>query len=436
MTVPSTLAPIVEARQPKSPRLPQGVELRGDTLRICFFFEGERCREIVSRGRVDEFSIALADRLRGQVLSATAAGRFDYRLYFPDSRRARALHQAQDSSEQAQRSLLEMTVKEGVSLWLATQHSGKAKSTAASYASKAEHVINAFGDKQLSDVKTQDLQKFRNQLVRSRQNPNGLSPKTANDVLTVVRGVWKDAYDNGITSRNRADSLKNHRLERESQADPFSLDEMQLLLNEAPHQRVIARMLVLNCWLGLSRSELVALAAEDVDLKRKKLTVSRAHVLGEHKSPKVEARKREIDLLAPAIELLEEILADTERHCMQPLEITRLDNLSVRYETVRLLFTNPNTGKPWSQSALDRWFKAHTKAVGVRYRGLNQCRHTFASRALSNFAPQEWVIKQLGHIDGQMLQLHYAKWIPEETGLPKSRAEALNEVMCSGWTPC
>nr|WP_256836993.1 DUF3596 domain-containing protein [Pseudomonas oleovorans] len=436
MTLPSTLAPIVDARQPSSPRLPQGVELRGNTLRICFFFEGERCREIVSRGRVDEFSIALADRLRGQVLNAIATGRFDYRVYFPDSRRARALHQAQDSSQQAQRSLLEMTVKEGVSLWLATQHSGKAKSTAASYASKAEHVINAFGELRLADVKTQDLQKFRNQLVRSRQNPNGLSPKTANDVLTVIRGVWKDAYDNGITSRNRADSLKNHRLEHESQADPFSLDEMQLLLNGAPHQRVIARMLVLNCWLGLSRSELVALAAEDVDLKRRKLTVSRAQVLGEHKAPKVLARQREIDLLAPAIELLEEILADTARHCMQPLEITRLDNLSVRYETVRLLFTNPNTGKPWSQSALDRWFKAHTKAVGVRYRGLNQCRHTFASRALSKFAPQEWVIKQLGHIDGQMLQFHYAKWIPEETGLPRNCVDAINEAMCSGWTAC
>ncbi len=434
MTLPSTLAPIAETRQPTSPRLPQGVELRGNTLRICFSFDGERCREIVFRGRVDEFSIALADRLRVQVLNAIAAGRFDYRVYFPDSRRAQALQRAQDASRREQSSLLEMTVKEGVTLWLATQYSGKAKSTAINYASKAEHVINAFGEKLLADVKTQDLQLFRNQLVRSRQNPKGLSPKTANDVLTVVRGVWKDASENGITSRNRADSLKNHCLEHESQADPFTLDEMQLLLNGAPHQRVTARMLVLNCWLGLSRSELVALAAEDVDLKRRKLAVSRAQVLGEHKAPKVEARKREIDLLAPAIELLEEILADTERHCIQPLEITRLDNLSVRYQTMRLLFTNPNTGKPWSQSALDRWFKAHTKAVGVRYRGLNQCRHTFASRALSNFAPQEWVIKQLGHIDSQMLRVHYAKWIPEETGLPQNHFDALNEVMCSGWT--
>lgn len=70
-----------------------------------------------------------------------------------------------------------MTVKEGVTLWLATQYSGKAKSTAANYASKAVHVINAFGEMRLVDVKAQDLQQFRNQMVRSRQNPNGLSQR-------------------------------------------------------------------------------------------------------------------------------------------------------------------------------------------------------------------------------------------------------------------
>lgn len=436
MTLPFPTSTILEANQLDSLDLPPGVELRGKTLRICFAFEGRRCREIVSRGNVDALSISLADRLRGQVLNAIATGRFDYRVYFPDSRRAKTLQQDQDVSLHAKRSLLDMTVKEGVTLWLATQHGGKAKATAASYTSKAEHVINAFAEKRLADVKVQDLQQFRNQLVRSRQNPDGLSPKTVNDVLTVVRGVWQDAYDNGITTSNRADNIKNHRLDHESHADPFSMDEMRLLLDTAAQQRVTARMLVLNCWLGLSRSELVALAAEDIDLHRKKLTVSRAHVLGEHKAPKVLARQREIDLLAPAIELLEEILADTEHHRMQSLEITRLDNLSVRYETVRLLFTNPKTGKPWSQSALDRWFNAHTKAVGVRYRGLNQCRHTFASRALSHFAPQEWVIKQLGHIDGQMLRLHYAKWMPDETGLPRNRADALNEAMCAGWKIC
>lgn len=43
-------------------------------------YNGIRCREIVSRGDVDELSIALAVRLREQVLKAIANGQFDYRL--------------------------------------------------------------------------------------------------------------------------------------------------------------------------------------------------------------------------------------------------------------------------------------------------------------------------------------------------------------------
>ena len=418
------------------PCLPAGVERHGKSLRITFSYGGKRCREIVARDNLDEFSIALAARFRGQVLEAISTGRFDYGVFFPESRQAKIMNQEQVASLGQTNSLANMTVREGVESWLETQRSGKAKSTAVNYSSRARHVLDAFGEKRLADVTTQELQQLRNRLVRSRENPQGISPKTANDVLTVVRGVWFDASRNGITNGNRAEGIENHLQERESKADPFSLDEMQQLLNGDAGQRRTSRMLVLNCWLGLSRSELISLAVEDVDLKRKKLKVNRAHVHGEHKAPKVKARRREIDLLEPAIELLEEILTETQHHSMQSLDITCLDNLSLRHETVNLLFTNPHTGKPWSQSALDRWFKAHTETVGVRYRGLNQCRHTFASRALSHFAPTEWVIKQLGHTDDQMLKDHYAEWIPEETGLPLNQVDALNEAMCAGWSAC
>ena len=425
----------ITASEPATQRscLPIGVERHGKSLRITFMYEGKRHRHVVSKEGFDEVSIALAARLRGQVLEAIAKGQFDYRVFFPNSRLAKSLNQNLMAAKGQANLLSTMTVREGVMQWLETERGGKAKSTTVNYRSRAKHVLDAFGDKLLAEVKTQELKQFRNRLVRSRENPNGLSPKTVNDVLTVIRAVWTDAFHNGITTQNRAAGVINHQLTQESHADPFTLEEMHLLLNGVTDERRTARMVVLNCWLGLSRSELVALAAEDIDLRRKKLKVNRAQVHGAHKCPKVKARQREIDLLDPAIELLEEILEDHQHHYKQSLEITALDNLSQRQETVHLLFTNPHTGKPWSQSALDRWLKAHTKAVDVRYRGLNQCRHTFASRALSHFAPREWVIKQLGHIDDQMLEGHYGQWIPDETGLPLSRLDAINEAMCADW---
>src|SRR5690606_28171673 len=113
------------------------------------------------------------------------------------------------------------------------------------------------------------------------------------------------------------------------------------------------------CWLGLSRSELLALVIEDVDLERKKLSVRRAYVQGSYKAPKEKSRRREIDIVDPALELMAEVVKHTEGLMPTEIEITGLDNLTVSKESVRMLFLNPTTGKPWSPSALDRWFKAH-----------------------------------------------------------------------------
>ena len=417
--------------------LPPGVERHGKTLRINFMYQGVRCREIVERDQIDSVSIAIAARRRSQVVESIAAGRFNYLQQFPDSPTAARFFKTkveQEGSSEPTRTLKNltlMTVAQGVADWLKTQGSGKAKATLPSYTSASKHVLLKFGERYLADVTSQELKQFRNLLVRSKTNLGGLSPKTVNNVLIVVRGVWNDAKINGITTSNRAEGVENHVLQECSEADPFSLAEMQQLLVADQENLATARMVVCNCWIGLSRSELVALAIEDVDLERKKLSVRRAFVLGEHKAPKERTRARKIDLLDDAVELLRMILADAVNTAPQTIEVTALDNLTVNSESVRLLFRNPRTGESWSQSALDRWFKAHTNRTHVRYRGVNQCRHTFASRALSNFAPKEWVIHQLGHADEQMLKKHYARWLPSEMSMTPALVENINTALKS-----
>lgn len=436
--IPCTLAPCGEPARALS-ALPKGVERHGKGLRISFMYAGERCREIVESGQIDELSIAIAGRLRQQVVDSIAAGSFDYLKRFPDSVTAQRLSKSKVVPDgvavgAGQRDLNQMTVAEGIEAWLKTQRSGKSKSTAANYASRALHVLDKFGTRLLAEVTTQELQQFRNTLVRSRQNPGGVSPKTANDVMTVVRGVWRDARSNEITRADRSEGVINHALENSTTADPFTLDEMQRLLWANPSHQMSARMVVCNCWMGLSRSELIALAVEDVDLERKKLNARRAFVHGEYKVPKEQTRTREIDLLEPAAELLREILADRGDTQSKKIEVTCLDNLTIKNESIRFLFHNPNTGEPWSPSALDRWFKSHCLSAGVRYRGINQCRHTFASRALSRFISKEWVIRQLGHGDFQMLKKHYARWMPSETDKAPALIDEINAAMKANWT--
>lgn len=62
-----------------------------------------------------------------------------------------------------------------------------------------------------------------------------------------------------------------------------------------------------------------------------------------------------------------------------------------------------------------RFFKAHLKAAGVRYRGPGQCRHTYASQLLTTgVASVDWIAEQMGHTSANMIRQHYGMWINED----------------------
>lgn len=93
-------------------------------------------------------------------------------------------------------------------------------------------------------------------------------------------------------------------------------------------------------------------------------------------------------------------------------------------EKITLLFRSSVNQRPWSGRSLSEWFTGPLKLSKVRHRGANQCRHTFASQALSSYVPIEWVARQLGHSDTTMVKKHYGRWIPANT---KSMAKMVSE---------
>lgn len=62
-------------------------------------------------------------------------------------------------------------------------------------------------------------------------------------------------------------------------------------------------------------------------------------------------------------------------------EVVERDNRTVRKEKLRLVFLNSRSSKKIYENALhERFRKVHLKKDGARYRGPNQCHHTFISR--------------------------------------------------------
>lgn len=99
------------------------------------------------------------------------------------------------------------------------------------------------------------------------------------------------------------------------------------------------------------------------------------------------------------------------------VEVVERDNKTKRKHSLHFVFLNTNTGEPHVSdfSVRDRFFKAHLKAVHVRYRGPGQCRHTYDSQLLTTgVASIDWIAEQMGHTNGNMIRQHYGKWINED----------------------
>lgn len=396
--------------------LPAGVEIQGNLLRISFYLNGQRCKEpLAGVIRINKAAIAYADNKRRTILSEIKDGRFDYLAHFPDSARGAAL--SGRAGGNAKR-----TVLEGVERWMEVQRAKKATSTSRNYQYKANHVTEKFGGQRIAEVNKSDLELFQAQLLKQ-----GLSPKTVNDIFTVVRGVWGDAYADGILRANPLERIKN--IERdidEDSADPFTRDELETLSKIKVARQQDINMILFDCWAGLSASELIAIGWDDVDLEAGTVMVRRARVETEYKIPKEKSRARKLELIDPAIAYLRLQHQITSQLPAVTVDVVQRDNITIKREQVRFVFRNGQSGEPWHASSLGRWFAGHLKSVGVRHRGPNQCRHTFASQALSSYVPIEWVARQLGHSDTTMVKKHYGRWIPGDT---KSLAGLVSQMM-------
>jgi len=147
-------------------------------------------------------------------------------------------------------------------------------------------------------------------------------------------------------------------------------------------------------------------------------------VRSQYKVTKTRRSTRKVQLLAPALRALQRQAPLTRNLKPVPIEVVDRDNRTRKAQKMRFVFHNTASGEAFSTSDTLRngWWNGHLKKAGVRQRGPNQCRHTFASQMLSSgIATPEWIADQMGHTSTAMIFRHYAKWIstdvPDVVGL-------------------
>ncbi|MGL2871337.1 tyrosine-type recombinase/integrase [Helicobacter pylori] len=185
--------------------------------------------------------------------------------------------------------------------------------------------------------------------------------------------------------------------------DPFSLEEVKTIIENAPSLRLKAFLMV-AFFTGLRTGEQLALTWEDIDFNEKKIVINKSlNELGFITTPKNKPSIREVDLLEPVEKILKELQAS------EP-------------ENKKFVFIS----MPKRSTMFQRAFRALLKALNLKDRKLYTTRHTFASLMLSQGEEAMWVSKTLGHKDLNTTYKTYSHYIPKQE---RERAKFLKEKL-------
>jgi len=294
--------------------------------------------------------------------------------------------------------------------WIDSISPVRAYSTITEYESiLRRELIPRFGKKLLEDIKRKDIQA----LVADMSN-RGLSPKTISNVVQCLSALMTNAYHDELIEKNPC-SLVRVPKRSLAKADPFAPEDIRSILKYFQKYRPTeVALIATGFFTGARLSELAGLQWGDIDWNKKQITFRRVITHGKQKDRLKTCETRTIDLIEPLIPYLEAQKGNTF------------------FGPDDWVFLNTE-GEPFKwpgQDIAKRW-KPVLKALGIRYRGPGQMRHTFACRALDQGESEAWVVTMLGHASREMVRKVYGNWIPEPGSGGSKLAAMMSEELPS-----
>ncbi|EPL9469821.1 TPA: site-specific integrase [Pseudomonas aeruginosa] len=379
-----------------------GIEVHGNSIRIVFMWQKQRCRETLGLP-ITKANIKHAAQLRAAVLHDIKMGTFDYARHFPNSRRA-----GNHSSSRDERLHVLLDRYKPLKAVDITEE------TERRYNLALDICIGMLGrDRLAAALQPEDIQKLRAELIEDR------ATSTVNHYLATLAGFLSWCEANGYCRPGLASACVRFEM-TERDPDPLTKLELEALLTKGCLHPMDKAAVTLAVYTGLRPGELGALAREDIDLSKGQILVRRAITsTGAFKLPKT-GKKRTVLLLPPALEACRQLL--TIEHGVPPQTITvQLTRHESVQETVTPLISPATQARkkqvnPWfvPTSWNSKWANIQRRA-GVRPRRPYQTRHTYACWCLVARGNLAFIANQMGHKDFTMLVQVYAKWMDDES---------------------
>jgi integrase len=350
-----------------------------------FYSNGIRYRESSGLKNTAKNLKQMKDTM-GKIDAEIKLGTFDYGKYFPGSKNALKFR--------AQEPKLNGTLfEEYANRWYDINKVSWKPSTRMCFRSILDrHIIPAFKGKALADIKKWTLKAFRTDLARlENQKGQKISNRSINSIMQILQMVMNEAADEHDLD-NPFSNLKRLKVKK-SQIQPLSLDEVFKFL-----EHVVERYYnyyVVRFFTGMRTSEIDGLKWEYVDFKKKKIYVRDTWQRRQWVSPKTESSVRDIDM--------SQMVEDALR---KQWEITG--------GGVMVFCTRKGDPLNYTNVTKDIWYPTLKKA-GLAPRVAYQSRHTAATLWLASGENPEWVARQLGHANTEMLFTVYSRYIPNLT---------------------
>lgn len=378
-----------------------GIEKHGKTLRIYFTYQGEKCRE--PTGKVDiPVNRDYLTKLCAVIQAEIDADIFDYARHFPNSRR-----------------LVDNSLGYYMDLYLEIKKGKTAKATFKGYDGMIRRYLRPkWGSRQADSIDGIEVEQWIASSDMSR-----LANKTIKHVMAIMRGIYKLYRSRNPGAADPSEYI-TIALPDDVGPDPFNRDEIRLITANGDRQPEI-NMITWMIWSGPRISELLGFAWEDVvDLEQGIIEIRRAKVSGHYKVTKTKSASRRVKLLAPASQALRDQWQYTGRRSPIDVKVTQRDNKTIRTEKIRPVWINTLNDKPFYDDwkIREQFWRGHLLRLDVRYRGVNQCRHTFISQMLTAGMDLEWLCARAG-TSVEMIRKHYFKWMDDDAVDYESIAE-------------
>ena len=361
----------------KSMGLPDGVEPRGETVRIRFTWKGQR-RSEPTPYKPTAKGLAAAGSLCARVKELIKLGAMNDDLYaqmFPNS------NYILDRKTP--------TFGEFAQVWLNSRDI--VDSTRENYKTILNRVwMPAFSGRRIDDITSADIRK----IVASTAWD---SPGVRRNAMDKLSSVLSTAVMDGHIDRNPCKSMPRAKLPKRV-VDPFERQEAEQVIADLYATltgpiRIYAAYFEFSFFTGMRPGEIRALKWSEVNTEKRRVHVCRGIVKGE---------------------LFERIKTKTVRDVLlndRALNAIRVAE-SLAADGAGFVFAPADGSSEWirSDSTPKKYFLASLSRLGIRRRRQYDCRHTYATMCLMASMNTAFIANQLGH-SVQMLLSTYAKWI-------------------------